>query len=43
MLTIGLHLGIGLTLGLWEFSLVMIAANLAFIDGVWLKNVLRRE
>ncbi len=43
MLTIGLHLGIGLTLGLWEFSLVMIAANLAFIDGVWLKSVFRRE
>jgi len=35
----GMHLGIGLTLGLFEFSLVMLAANLAFVDGGWLRSL----
>ena len=32
LLTIGMHLTIALTMGLWEFSLAMITANLAFFD-----------
>ena len=34
-----LHLGIGLTLGLFEFSLAMMAANLAFVSGPWLRSL----
>jgi hypothetical protein len=32
-----LHVGIDLTLGLTEFSLAMIAGNLAFVSGAWLR------
>lgn len=39
-LTISMHLTIALTLGLWEFSLAMIAANLVFIDGGWVRACL---
>jgi hypothetical protein len=35
-----LHVGIDLTLGLGEFTLAMITANLAFIPGSWLRGVL---
>ena len=35
----GMHLGIGLTLGLFEFSLAMLAANLAFVSGPWLRSL----
>ena len=34
-----LHAGVGLTLGLTEFSLAMIAANLAFVRGSWLRSL----
>ncbi len=34
-----MHVGIGLTLGLTEFSLAMIAGNLAFCDGRWLRSL----
>jgi hypothetical protein len=37
ILAIGMHLAIALTLGLWEFSLAMIAANMAFISPDWLR------
>lgn len=32
VMAIGMHLTIAATLGLWEFSLAMIAANLAFVE-----------
>jgi predicted DCC family thiol-disulfide oxidoreductase YuxK len=34
-----MHLGIALTLGLFEFSLAMLAANLAFVSGPWLRSL----
>lgn len=34
-----MHVGIGVTLGLTEFSLAMIAGNLAFCDGRWLRSL----
>ena len=34
-----LHVGIGLTLGLFEFGLAMIAGNLAFASGPWLRSL----
>ena len=34
-----MHVGIGLTLGLTEFSLAMIAGNLAFCDARWLRSL----
>jgi predicted DCC family thiol-disulfide oxidoreductase YuxK len=34
-----MHIGIGLTLGLGEFGLAMIAANLAFLSGPWLRSL----
>lgn len=34
-----LHAGIDLTLGLTEFGLAMIAANLAFVSGPWLRRL----
>lgn len=34
-----MHVGIGLTLGLVEFGLAMIAANLAFLPGPWLRSL----
>ena len=34
-----LHLGISLTLGLFEFGLAMIAGNLAFVSGPWLRSL----
>ena len=37
-----LHVGIDLTLGLTEFSLAMIAGNLAFVVGSWLRGRSRR-
>ena len=39
---IGLHLGIDQTLGLTEFSLSMIAGNLAFVPARWLRGRFRR-
>jgi hypothetical protein len=36
-----LHLGIDLILGLTEFGLTMIAANFAFINGAWLRDLAR--
>jgi predicted DCC family thiol-disulfide oxidoreductase YuxK len=39
-LVVGLHFGIGLTApGLAEFGLAMVAANLAFADGAWLRSL----
>jgi hypothetical protein len=35
---ISFHVGIDLTLGLREFSLAMIAGNLAFVSGAWLRG-----
>jgi hypothetical protein len=37
-----LHVGIDLTLGLTEFSLAMIAGNLAFVSGAWLRGEFRK-
>jgi len=34
-----MHLGIGLTLGLFEFSLAMLAGNIAFASGPWLRSL----
>lgn len=34
----GLHLGIGLTMGLWFFSLTMMSAYLLFLDPKWLEQ-----
>ncbi len=34
-----MHLGIGLTLGLFEFAAAMLAANLAFVSGPWLRSL----
>jgi predicted DCC family thiol-disulfide oxidoreductase YuxK len=34
-----MHLTIALTLGLFEFSLVMLVANLAFVSGPWLRSL----
>lgn len=36
---IALHVGVGLTLGLTEFGLAMIAGNLAFVSGPWLRTL----
>jgi hypothetical protein len=36
---VGMHLGIDLVLGLTEFGLTMIAANLAFVSGPWIRRV----
>ena len=38
-LTIGLHVGIAATMGLYEFALGMIVANLAFASGPWLRSL----
>ncbi|MEW4570550.1 DCC1-like thiol-disulfide oxidoreductase family protein [Tautonia sp. JC769] len=38
-LTIALHLGIAVTMGLYEFALAMIVANLAFASGPWLRSL----
>jgi predicted DCC family thiol-disulfide oxidoreductase YuxK len=35
----GLHVGIGVVLGLSEFGLAMIAGNFAFISGAWLRSL----
>jgi hypothetical protein len=37
---IALHVGIDLTMGLREFSLAMIAGNVAFVSGAWLRGTL---
>jgi hypothetical protein len=39
---ISLHVGIDLTMGLREFSLAMIAGNVAFISGSWLRGESRK-
>lgn len=39
LMTIAMHLAIATSLGLWEFSLAMIAANLAFVDGGWVRRM----
>lgn len=36
---LALHVGIELTLGLGEFALAMIAGNLAFVSGPWLRSL----
>ena len=36
---VALHVGIELTLGLGEFALAMIAGNLAFVPGGWLRSL----
>jgi predicted DCC family thiol-disulfide oxidoreductase YuxK len=36
---VAMHIGIGLTLGLTEFSLAMVAGNLAFVSGPWLRSL----
>jgi predicted DCC family thiol-disulfide oxidoreductase YuxK len=36
---VAMHAGIDLTLGLTEFGLAMLAANLAFISGLWLRSL----
>lgn len=36
---IGVHVGIALCMGLFEFSLAMITANLAFVSGPWLRSL----
>ncbi len=38
-LALAMHLGIDLALGLTEFSLVMIAGNVAFFSGPWLRSL----
>ena len=38
-LVVSLHVGVGLILGLTEFSLAMIAGNLAFFSGTWLRGL----
>ncbi|MGE3818319.1 MAG: HTTM domain-containing protein, partial [Isosphaeraceae bacterium] len=43
-LVVALHVGIGLTApGLAEFALAMIAANLAFVSGTWLRSLVAGE
>jgi predicted DCC family thiol-disulfide oxidoreductase YuxK len=37
-LVVAMHLGIELTLGLGEFAAAMLAANLAFVPGSWLRG-----
>ncbi len=34
-----MHVGIGMTLGLWEFGLTMIVGNVAFFSGPWLRSL----
>ncbi len=36
---VGLHVGIDLTLGLTEFAVAMLAGNLAFVSGAWLRSL----
>lgn len=36
---IGLHVGVDLALGLTEFGLAMLAGNLAFVSGPWLRSL----
>jgi predicted DCC family thiol-disulfide oxidoreductase YuxK len=36
---VAMHTGISLTLGLFEFSLIMIVANFAFVPGDWLRSL----
>ena len=36
---VSMHVGIGLALGLAEFGAAMIAANLAFVSGPWLRSL----
>ena len=38
-LTMGLHAGIGATMGLYEFAMAMMLANLAFASGPWLRSL----
>ncbi len=38
-LIVAMHAGIGLTLGLTEFSLAMVAGNVAFASGPWLRSL----
>lgn len=39
-LTVGLHLGIMVMMGLYEFAAAMIVANLAFVSGPWARRFL---
>lgn len=36
---VALHLGIAVTMGLYEFAAAMIVANLAFVSGPWLRSL----
>jgi predicted DCC family thiol-disulfide oxidoreductase YuxK len=38
-LAVGMHVGIGLMMGLYEFAAVMIVGNLAFVPGSWLRSL----
>lgn len=38
-LMVGLHVGIDVALGLTEFGLAMLAGNLAFVSGPWLRSL----
>jgi hypothetical protein len=40
---VSFHVGIDLTMGLREFSLAMIAGNLAFVSGSWLRGESRKS
>ncbi len=42
-MAVALHAGIGLTMGLYEFALAMIAGNLAFVSGPWLRRLATAE
>lgn len=39
MAVVMMHLGIDLALGLTEFGLTMVAANLSFVSGAWLRSL----
>ncbi len=40
IVTMGMHVGIALTMGLYEFAAAMIVGNLAFASGPWLRSFL---
>jgi hypothetical protein len=42
LLAVIVHLGIGLAMGMLTFGSIMIIANLAFVSGPWLRDILGR-
>ncbi len=42
-MTLGLHVAIGITMGLYEFALAMMIANVAFFSGSWIGTVINGE